>query len=1084
VLLSSLSLPSTFEPVLPWPWFWVLGACGLGATIVAAGVSRRRRFSPGARILSTLLQLLALAWVLIVLANPVRRGELPIPAPSGAQVVLLDTSASMSLGGAKPRWREGLEWAAPLLTEGGGRTRLVTFDRGCDLSGRVPTAATGTASRLSQAIERVLSQMGEAQPPHLIVVSDGLFDDPREIDRTLARLRERRIAVSTRLVGHDDVAPNLFIRRIDAPRFAPTESQVPIRIDVGVAGLPLGTPAMLRVLGEDHRILAERSWVPGRETEAVDLTISTGLRSEQLTAQLETVPGEISAADNRATFRIEPLHPKIRVFYAEGSKGQQTFGDGVLNPARFYPLAFQRAGDIEVDLFQMVEQDKRGQPLFYVSGFDEAGESILDHTRTIPSDREGWARYDVIIISDIDRQMFMPHMETVRQLVAESGAGFLMNGGNHSFDTGYYDQTIWEQLIPVDCFQFGYGHGARAIGVNFPAGARRHPILQFTPEPALNDRILDCHPRLRGYHDIRRVKPGATTLATVESNGAPLIAVQDYGRGRTMAFLSDPAGGWGEDYSGLWGPGLLAGQDSIDEVPGGRAFIEDASLAVNEFYNRFWVNSIRWLAGHSVRRQERPLLGRVASANARPSETLAVSAELRTGAMADEIAQWSVGVRADGGERVPLRFDRERNEFVGGVNVAAEHPAGEVTLVFDAQSKGQSLSDSVTVPVIRLESEFERTKPDAHFMEDIARAGGGQVLQTPAEARAVAEANIRTMSEVRIPFTQPLWDRAWFWALFIGIVGAKWWLWRRSSAAAAAAPESPVSSPRPTKRPLEEMAVRCLFALALAGATGEARAVESDSPPSVTKVARVCLIFGHPGDDEHRELHHGLRLQLTQTLYLRFGLNDQALSVFDSGKFTGKDLGSAPSARDELLALVREAASAARPDAAVWFIFIGHANRSRTGASFNLPGPDLTEKDLREALEEAKAQGPLVLICTQASSGRWVRALAGANRMVFAATQAYEIENETELPSALATALAAPGTDANGDGKITLLELFDACRKGVAAIYKKRNFVQVETPSLDANGDGRATARPAPEDAAAASQISIPIAAPTVNQNR
>jgi uncharacterized membrane protein len=911
------------------------------------------------------------------------------------------------------------------------------------------------------------------------VVSDGNFDDPAEIDRTLARLREQQIAVSTHLVGREEVVPNLFIRRIEAPRFAPGESQVPVRIDVGAAGLPPETRAILRLLGEDRRVLAERSWEPGGESEPIDLTISTGLRSEQITAQLDPVPGEVTAADNRATFRIEPLHPKIRVFYAEGSKGQQSIGDGFINPARFYPVAFQRSGDIEWDLFQMVEQDKRGQPLFYVSGFDENGASILDQSRTIPSNREGWSRYDVIIISDIDRQMLLSQMETVRQLVAEGGAGFLMNGGNHSFDTGYYDQTIWEKLIPVDCFQFGYGHGARPTGVSFPAAARRHPILQITSSPALNDRILESHPRLRGYHDIRRVKPGATTLAIVESNGAPLVAVQDYGRGRTMAFLSDPAGGWGEDYSGWWGPGLLAGQNA-DDVPGERALIEDASLAANEFYNRFWVNSIRWLAAHSVRRQERTLLGRAATATARPSDTLAVSAELRTGLTADAMASWSVGVRADGGERVPLRFDHERQEFVGEISVPATQAAGEVTLLFDAASGTQNFSDSVVIPVVRIDREFERTKPDARFMEDIARAGGGRVLQDAAEARAVAESAVRAAAQVRIPFTRPLWDRTWVWALFLGLVGAKWWLWRRAHSSGGPAVTPPASSPAPKKKPVEEVALRCLLAAVLISTAHETRAAEPQTAtaPPVTKIARVCLIFGHPGDNDHREAHLALRLQLTQTFYLRFGLSGDAVSVFDGGKSIAKEDHENPAARDALLALVREAAATARPDAAVWFIFIGHGNQSRTGASFNLPGPDLTEKDLREALDAAQAPGPLVLICTQASSGRWVRSLAGANRFLFTATRSYEMENETELPTILSTVLAAPGSDANADGVISLQELFEACRDGVAKTYKERNFLQMESPSLAAQGSGRTATRLTPTDATAAGQVGLRIAKP------
>jgi hypothetical protein len=159
----------------------------------------------------------------------------------------------------------------------------------------------------------------------------------------------------------------------------------------------------------------------------------------------------------------------------------------------------------------------------------------------------------------------------------------------------------------------------------------------------------------------------------------------------------------------------------------------------------------------------------------------------------------------------------------------------------------------------------------------------------------------------------------------------------------------------------------------------------------------------------------------------------------------------------------------------VWFVFIGHGNKTRTGASFNLPGPDLTEKDLRETLEGTPAKGPLVLLCTQAASGRWVRAIAGPGRHILTATRSYDQDNETELPTALVGALGAPETDANGDGVVTLLEIFEACRNGVAMIYEHRRYVQMETPSLDANGDTRATTRPTPADAAAATRIGLTV---------
>ncbi|MEQ1854004.1 MAG: hypothetical protein ABMA01_20725, partial [Chthoniobacteraceae bacterium] len=76
------------------------------------------------------------------------------------------------------------------------------------------------------------------------------------------------------------------------------------------------------------------------------------------------------------------------------------------------------------------------------------------------------------------------------------------------------------------------------------------------------------------------------------------------------------------------------------------------------------------------------------------------------------------------------------------------------------------------------------------------------------------------------------------------------------------------------------------------------------------------------------------------------------------------------------------------------------------------------------------------------------------------------------------------GTDADGDGVVTLLEIFEACRTGVAMSYERRGYVQMETPSLDANGDTRATTRPTPADAAAAAGIGLTVSRPAPAKER
>jgi uncharacterized membrane protein len=1054
----------SFAPALPLSWLVLLGAVALGVTLASARMARR--LSAGARLVTTVLRLAVLALVLLVLANPVQRGETLLPAPGAWQAVLLDTSASMSLGGESPRWREALEWSGPILAgqAKGVSARLVTFDSATNLAPDTPAEARGTASHLGQAIERVVEQAGDTPPTQIVVVSDGIFDDAEQITAAIAKARSRRTVVSTHVVGRDEVLANLAFKRFRAPRFADPNSRVAITCDIAATGFPPTTPLTVTLRREDGSIAAQDSWTLGENTKPREIQLPVGERAGHFTAQLEAVAGEVTEADNALSFRIDLSDPKIRVLYGEGSQSLFEVGTDMMNALQLISTALRRAGDIECDVFAPQEQDAPGLPIYYVRGYNEAKETVLDFSRSLPADRAGWMQYDVVIISDIDRRSFSAaQMEWVRQLVTERGGGFAMFGGNWGFDTGNYDKTLWEKLIPVDCLEFGFGHAWRPTPPIFPAALRHHPILRIVEDEATNNAILDSHPALGGYHDIRRAKPGAVVLGKVDGSESPLIAIQEYARGRTMAFLSDPAGGWGDHgYQGFWGPGMLAEYLGANPPDAARAIIEDTSLAANEFYNRFWVNAVRWLGATSVRRQHRDLLGRSEVAIARPGEKLAVSADVRAGIPTEELANWSVGARLDGAgnARVALQFDRQRREFVGEVAVPADLASSDLKVVFDAVSGGAAFTDVVTLPVVRMAGEFERTAPDPRLMADIAQAGGGRVLNTAAEAAEVFAAARQTTAEAHVSYAQPLWDRTWLWLLVVSLLTAEWWLRRKARDIAV-----PVAKPS-----REFVAVRVLPMAAALLFLPHASAADP-----VTKVARVCLIFGNPGDEIHRKVHAKLRTQLERTFRERFGVPGDSLVIFNADPAAPD---APPVARDHLLALVKDAAASAQADAATWLIFIGHANATRTGANFQVPGTDVTETDLRQALDAAHPAGPVVILFTTSSSGRLVRSLAGPNRFIFAATRPSDADNETELPAVLATALNAPATDADGDGVVSLLELFQACTSGVRREYSSQGLVQVEMPGLDGNGDGRATQRPTPEDAEPATRIGLKLPPP------
>jgi hypothetical protein len=106
---------------------------------------------------------------------------------------------------------------------------------------------------------------------------------------------------------------------------------------------------------------------------------------------------------------------------------------------------------------------------------------------------------------------------------------------------------------------------------------------------------------------------------------------------------------------------------------------------------------------------------------------------------------------------------------------------------------------------------------------------------------------------------------------------------------------------------------------------------------------------------------------------------------------------------------------------------------------------------------------------TTAGSGGLIRPLSTPGRIIVAATERDQELNETEFPHALgAVASRPPGTlDADHDGKVSVLELFDATVAEVAARYASDKRIPTEHAQLDDDGDGNGTEEPGRKASAA-----------------
>ena len=138
-----------------------------------------------------------------------------------------------------------------------------------------------------------------------------------------------------------------------------------------------------------------------------------------------------------------------------------------------------------------------------------------------------------------------------------------------------------------------------------------------------------------------------------------------------------------------------------------------------------------------------------------------------------------------------------------------------------------------------------------------------------------------------------------------------------------------------------------------------------------------------------------------------------------------------------------------------WLVLIGHGTHDRTAAKFNLKGPDLSADAISKAIAQVKAKW--LIVDGSSSSGPFINALSGENRIVITATKSGAEQNYTRFGEYLSQAITDSTTDLDHDDSVSILEAFLAASNRVAQFYENEGRLASEQALLDDNGDGRGT---------------------------
>ncbi len=192
-------------------------------------------------------------------------------------------------------------------------------------------------------------------------------------------------------------------------------------------------------------------------------------------------------------------------------------------------------------------------------------------SRLYPRDLDGLGKYDAVLFSDVGSNSFLLLPEVVkegrravnllkltRDYVA-AGGGFAMIGGYMTFQgmeaKGKWKETPVEDMLPVTLRE-GDDRREMPEGADLACVPGSHPVLSGLPAQ---------WPYILGYNRLKE-KEGAQVPVAFE--GDPIIALWEYGKGRTLAYATDCAPHWAPRAMHQW-----------------------------EHYPRLWDNLLRWLAG-------------------------------------------------------------------------------------------------------------------------------------------------------------------------------------------------------------------------------------------------------------------------------------------------------------------------------------------------------------------------------------------------------------------------------------------------------------------------------------------------------
>ncbi len=537
-------------------------------------------------------------------------------------------------------------------------------------------------------------------------------------------------------IGNTEPLRDVVLYQAQAPRSVFLKDSIAIEATVD-AYLCNGEETAVELLERDRVIDRKEVKITGDNfSERIVFTPqAASLGVHEFTLRAEQIAGEALADNNRAGLSVAVVEDKIHVLLADDMPRWEY---------RYLRNLFKRDEHLEHTevLFEPRPPDGHGPA--EGPGF--------------PANVEGWNRYQVVILGDIDPAVLTEQMQKdLKEYVSRRGGTLILIAGDDYMPAAYLTQPLGE-MLPVES-------GAQAAS---PAGYTLYltnegsalSMTQLADDPLVSERLWREQLPIFGVSNWARPKRTSHLLIGAAPRQAQQAATAP------VAFL-------------CW-----------QQVGSGRVIYLSAPLTHRlrylhgDFYHhRFWGQLMRWAIARDI---------------ASGSKTLRVTTDKARYLIGDEV---QVSARLSQPDGAPVANARPRAiarkqdrtpagevELEADPNVPGSYrgtlkglPLGELSIGVEGQQvhdllaaegfKGSVESRLRVEPQVAL--ELRNTRCNLPLLQKIAEASGGRIIPPTGLAAALKELDLAPeVSETRS--RRPVWDRwSYFW-IFLGCLTVEW----------------------------------------------------------------------------------------------------------------------------------------------------------------------------------------------------------------------------------------------------------------------------------------------------------------------